>query len=314
MRPRIAVLLAATLAASVCQGASGGTPHGSGRKGDGVSPRHGKGDEVALGGFAPSERAVGSRRQGPPPNRFTATECTSAMPPALAILGLDDVCADIDLAGCGSNITIAMRWANQRPPNYLITQTLDHSSGEVCGDTPAFAQTALASICGAQAKLCISFLDDQGQSTLRIGPGFAAGCPIVEIRDCRAPLTGELSSFPLELDCFSQGKDCMDHTSCDSCIEAGCGWCTAGYKSDFACMPGDRYGPVCNVCGQGGGCNWNYGVCPIAEEELIRRDTEFNQTRNDLAAANAALGDLRDAVKTGGKVQVGDGEFECEGW
>eukprot|EP00283_Hemiselmis_rufescens_P011537 CAMPEP_0173420262 /NCGR_PEP_ID=MMETSP1357-20121228/1828_1 /TAXON_ID=77926 /ORGANISM="Hemiselmis rufescens, Strain PCC563" /LENGTH=382 /DNA_ID=CAMNT_0014383041 /DNA_START=33 /DNA_END=1181 /DNA_ORIENTATION=+ len=311
-----ALVLAAAMVAALSPGASGGAPGGGTQKsarGPHRQTRETRGSGGALGGVD-KEAAAGARRQAPPPGRFTTTECTSAVPAALSLLGLDNVCADIDLAGCGSNVSIAMRWASQRPPNYLLTQTFDVSSGEQCGSAPEFAQTALASVCGEQAKLCISFLDSRGATTLRIGPGYASGCPIVDIKDCRAPLTGELSSFQLPLDCFSQGKDCMHHATCDSCIEAGCGWCTAGYKSEFACMSGDRYGPVCDVCGQGGGCNWNYGVCPIAEEELIRRDTEFNQTKSDLAAANAALGDLKEAVQGGGKVKVQDHDYECENY
>jgi len=318
MLTRSLPLVAAVLVASLALGASDAPPHGGVPKKGLANEGHQRGGSGggALGRAATvgGGPVAGARRQAPPPNRFTTTECTSAMPPALALLGLDDVCADIDLAGCGSNITLALRWASQRPPNYLITQNLDATSQEECGDPPVFAQTALSSICGPQAKLCISFLDNAGASTLHIGPGFASGCPIIDIKDCRAPLTGQLLSYSLPLQCFSQGKDCLAHKTCGACVEAGCGWCTAGYKSDFACMAGDRYGPVCDVCGQGGGCNWNYGVCPIEEEELIRRDSEFNQTKKDLEAANEALGDLRGAVQGGGKVQVGGGEYECEGW
>jgi hypothetical protein len=44
------------------------------------------------------------------------------------------------------------------------------------------------------------------------------------------------------------------------------------------------YGPVCDVCGQGKGCDWNYGVCPVNVDALLEQERRLNKTIQDLAA------------------------------
>ena len=152
----------------------------------------------------------------------------------------------------------------------------------MCGSS--IAGTPISTICGNNAKVCLTFLDTNNVDTLKIGPGYASGCPTLTIKECRLPITGTMVSYTLPLECFSRGADCMLHSSCDKCIEAGCGWCSAGYQKEFSCMPGDKYGPVCDMCGQGKGCDWNYGVCPVDEDELKQREKELNSTRDVLQA------------------------------
>jgi hypothetical protein len=50
---------------------------------------------------------------------------------------------------------------------------------------------------------------------------------------------------------------------------------------------GDKYGPICDQCGQGGTCNWNFGTCPIDEEELLRREQMLNMTQQKLDQATS---------------------------
>eukprot|EP00291_Cryptomonas_curvata_P016149 CAMPEP_0172154870 /NCGR_PEP_ID=MMETSP1050-20130122/2289_1 /TAXON_ID=233186 /ORGANISM="Cryptomonas curvata, Strain CCAP979/52" /LENGTH=116 /DNA_ID=CAMNT_0012823663 /DNA_START=421 /DNA_END=767 /DNA_ORIENTATION=- len=72
----------------------------------------------------------------------------------------------------------------------------------------------------------------------------------------------------LPLDCFDVGEDCSVHADCDSCIESGCGWCSAGFDSQHSCMAGGPAGPFCDTCGTPCGCNWDYGRCPTPKAEL----------------------------------------------
>jgi len=48
------------------------------------------------------------------------------------------------------------------------------------------------------------------------------------------------------------------------------------------CGTGDMYGPVCDVCGQGKGCDWNYGVCPVNVDALLEQERRLNKTIRDL--------------------------------
>lgn len=62
---------------------------------------------------------------------------------------------------------------------------------------------------------------------------------------------------------------------------------------------GSAYGPVCDVCGQGKGCDWNYGTCPIDQDELVQREKKLNETLAALAQTQRVLRDLKDKVLTG---------------
>mmetsp|Transcript_27794 Transcript_27794/g.68703 ORF Transcript_27794/g.68703 Transcript_27794/m.68703 type:complete len:298 (+) Transcript_27794:37-930(+) len=224
-------------------------------------------------------------------------------------MGLGDMCADMDVAGCGEAVSFGLRFAAQRPGGtYLFQQTLDMSSDEVCGTPGNFTGTAVQLICGSQAKLCLTFMRD-GVNTLKVGPDFTSGCPSIKLEGCRL-LTGQLPDIVLPLDCFDEGSECSQYSSCDKCIEAGCGWCSAGYASDHACMPGDKYKPVCDVCGQGGDCDWNFGSCPIPQDQLVRQERLLNQTRDELAKVSVAMSNLERDVRNG-KASLEGANYEC---
>ncbi len=59
------------------------------------------------------------------PSSHRKTICTKGMPQILRVLGISDVCMDIDVQGCGTALGFGIRFASQAPGSvYLFDQQI----------------------------------------------------------------------------------------------------------------------------------------------------------------------------------------------
>jgi len=102
------------------------------------------------------------------------SECTSGMPQALRVFGIDDICADMELEGCSEVVRVGLRFAQEEQA--IVTEEISAGSGaSACASSAALGPSALNQACGDSWRICVSF------ASLQIGRNHLAGCPTIQV-------------------------------------------------------------------------------------------------------------------------------------
>jgi len=102
------------------------------------------------------------------------SECTSGMPQALRVFGIDDICADMELEGCSEVVRVGLRFAHEEQA--MVTEEISTGGGaSACASSAELGPSALNQACGDSWRICVSF------ASLQIGRNHLAGCPTIQV-------------------------------------------------------------------------------------------------------------------------------------